>query len=185
MSLVPQGDEARYEEMAEVVSLFVQNLKPAAIAKHMGIRKVDVDAHLEEWRKSAVGSDLMKERVEELITSMDEHYSILIGKAREVIDEVDNSFADANKGKGAMLAQKLGAIKTIQSLESDRIDILQKSGLLEAADLGDELAAMEEQKELLMTILDEELGPECRKRVMRRIRENASEFGGNVVVVQQ
>lgn len=180
MSLIPTGDEKRFVEMRDVIELYVQNKRPATIAKELGIRKVDVEAHLEEWRKSAVGSQLMKDRVEELIASMDEHYSLIINKLYEVVAEVDETYADADKGKAAMLAQKTNALKSIMDAESRRVDILQKSGLLEAAEQGDELAYMQEQMDMMKTILEEELGPECKKRVQRRIRD---EMQQQVVVV--
>lgn len=191
MSLLPE-ELPRYEEMGEVVKLHVQNVGPYAIAKKLGIRKVDVDHHIEEWRKSAVGNELMKDRVEELIASMDQHYSQLITKAYEIIDEVDVTYEDDDDDKAKrrngrqtmtrsqMLSQKLGAIKTIADLESKRIDVLQKSGLLEAADIGDQLAELEEQKQELFDILDKQLCPVCRPKILGQLAgENAS-----VVVVQ-
>lgn len=176
MSLIPE-DQPRYEEMQKVVELYVKNYNATQIARTLGIKRVQVLDHIEEYRKSAVNLELMKERVDELITTMDEHYGILIQKAYEIIDEVDapEDLEAESRRKGQtmtrsqMLSQKLGAIKTIADLESKRIDILQKSGLLEAADVGDALAEMEEQKALLMNILEEELCKSCRGAVTKRL----------------
>lgn len=173
---------------------FVQGLKPFQIARELGIRTVDVNAHIEEWRKSAVGQDLMKDRIEELISAMDEHYGILIQKAYEIIDEVDRLDEDGEElavstkrgrhtmTRSQMLSQKLGAIKTISDLESKRIDILQKAGLLEAADVGEALVEMEENKRMLLKILEEELCSACRVKVMTRIAEHMQ---GEVIVVDE
>lgn len=183
MSLMPAvPEEYRFKEMNDVITLWVQNKKPHQIAKELGIRKVDVDEHLDNWRKSAVGSDAMKDRVEELISTMDEHYSILITKAYEIVEEVDKPAENRKETmtRSQMLSQKKAALDLIAKLEKDRIDVLQKSGLLEIDTLGDELAAKEEQIELIMDILDEELCESCNSKVMSRLR---GAMDNSVVVV--
>lgn len=174
MSLMPYEDQARFEEMDAVMKLYVKNVNPTAIARELGIRRVDVLEHVDNWRKSAVHSETMKDRVDELISTMDEHYGILIQKAYEIIEEVDRPLDEDEKRKetmtrSQMLSQKKGALDLIAKLEKDRIDILQKSGLLEAADLGDELVDMEERQRSLIKIITEELCNSCKPRVMARI----------------
>jgi len=63
MSLVPTGDEPRFAEMRQVVELYVQNKQPGVIAKELGLRRVDVLNHIDEWKRTAVGSEAMKDRV--------------------------------------------------------------------------------------------------------------------------
>lgn len=184
MSLLPI-EQPRYEEMQAVVEQYVKNVNPTKIAKNLGIRRVDVLAHIDEWKATAGGMDVMKDRVETLISSMDEHYSLLIQKAYEIIEEVDRPLDDEEKRKetmtrSQMLSQKKGALDLIAKLEKDRIDILQKSGLLELDHMGEELAIMEEQKSLILEIMADELCPHCKTRVMGRL---AGAMGGNVVVV--
>lgn len=182
MSLMSFDDGQRYQEMFDVVKLFVQNKKPTEIARELGLRRLDVINHIEEWRKSAVHSEMMKDRVDDLIGIMDEHFGILIQKAYEVIDEVDTP-QDSRKEtmtRSQMLSQKMNAIKTIADLESKRIDILQKSGLLDAADLGDELVEMEEKVAKLEQILSDELCEKCHPKILQRI---AVEVHGDAPVV--
>jgi hypothetical protein len=132
--------------------------------------------------------DVMKQRVETLIASMDEHYSLLIQKAYEIVEEVDRPLDDEEKKKetmtrSQMLSQKKGALDLIAKLEKDRIDILQKSGLLEIDALGDELAEMEEQKQIILDILEYDLCEECKPKVMAKIAKMLSDKAGNSVVV--
>jgi hypothetical protein len=172
MTLMPQEpEEPRFEEMYEVVKLWSQNKKEGEIAKELGIRRVDVLDHLDNWRKSAVGSEAMKDRVEELITTMDEHYSLLIGKAYEIIEEVDTPREGRKETmtRSQMLNAKKGALDLIAKLEKDRIDVLQKSGLLEIDNLGDELAAKEEQIQFIMDLLEENLCDRCNSLIMGRL----------------
>ena len=187
MSLMPV-EQPRYEEMNQVVELYIKNVNPTKIAKNLGIRRVDVLNHIDEWKRSAVGSDAMQNRVEELIASMDEHYSLLIQKAYEIVEEVDEIDRSSDKEtmtRSQMLSQKKGALDLIAKLEKDRIDVLQKSGLLEMDHLGDELAAMEEQKQLIMDIIKEELCEHCKPKVLGRLASAMGGGGPTVVVVQQ
>lgn len=186
MSLLPV-ETPRYEEMQKVVELFVQNVNPTEIARRVGIRRVEVLNHIDEWKRTAAGMEVMKERVETLIASMDEHYSNLIRKAYEIIEEVDRPLDEDAKRKetmtrSQMLSQKKGALDLIAKLEKDRIDILQKSGLLEMDHLGDELAAMEEQKAMILSIFEDDdvLCKHCKPKVMGRL---ATAMGGNDSVV--
>lgn len=186
MSLMPV-EAPRFEEMQSVVELYVQNINPTQIAKQLGLRRVDVLRHIEEWKNSAAGMEVMKDRVETLIATMDEHYSTLIRKAYEIIEEVDRPLDDDEKRKetmtrSQMLSQKKGALDLIAKLEKDRIDILQKSGLMEMDHLGDELAEMEEQKAAILSIFEEEgvLCPSCKPRVLGRL---AGVLGGGTTTV--
>lgn len=177
-------EQPRYEEMQKVVELYVQNKNATEIAKLTGLKRKDVVFHIEEYRKSAVNLDIMKERVEELISSMDLHFSQLITKAYEVIDEVDLPQDDNKKQtmtRSQMLSQKMSAIKTIADLEQRRIDVLQKSGLLEAADIGDQLVEMEDKYNELLDLLDEYLCDSCRGHIIGRlVQENET-----VVIVSE
>lgn len=181
MSLMP-FETPRYEEMRDVVELYVKNVNPTKIAKQLGIRRVDVLNHIEDWKRSAAGSDVMKDRVEELLATFDEHYSQLIHKAYEIIDEVDELKKSDKETmtRSQMLSQKKGALDLIAKLEKDRIDILQKSGLLEIDHLGDELAQMEEEKQLILNILAHDLCDHCKPTVMSKI---AHMLGGSPVEV--
>jgi hypothetical protein len=180
----------RYEEMQQVVELYVQNVNPTQIAKRLGLRRVDVLNHIDEWKQTAVGMDVMKDRVETLIAGMDEHYSTLIRKAYEIIEEVDKPVEDGDRKetmtRSQMLSQKKAALDLIAKLEKDRIDILQKSGLLEIDALGDELAQMEEEKQIILDILQNDLCDHCKPKVMGKIGQMLSDNAkGNVVVVQE
>ena len=184
MASLMLADEPRYEEMQKVVELYVQNVNPTEIARRTGIRRADVILHIEEYRKSAVNLEVMKDRVEELILSMDNHYSQLIQKAYEVIEEVDNKNSDGKETmtRSQMLSQKMNAIKTIADLEQKRIDMLQKSGLLEAADVGDQLVEMEQQYNELIELLENELCDKCLPHIINKLRDDADDASRVTVV---
>lgn len=188
MSLLPtsNAEVERFTEMSEVVEAYLIDKKnPTQIARESGLRRVDVLKHIEDWKVSAVGSDLMKERVEELIATLDQHYNKLIQKTYEIIEEVDSEakLEKSTMTRAQMLSQKLGALKAIADFEAKRIDVLQKSGLLEAADLGDELAEMEEKTSKIMDILEDDLCGNCKPKIMGRLHSLMMDGKNTVVVV--
>lgn len=184
MNLMISGDEPHFAEMNQVVEMYIQNVNPTKIAKEVGIRRVDVLNYIEEWKHSAVGSEAMKDRVDELISTMDEHYSMLIQKAYEIIDEVDELKKSDKETmtRSQMLSQKKGALDLIAKLEKDRIDILQKSGLLEAADVGDQLAEMEAEMDNVMALLENHLCDICHPKIIGALKGEPTENGSVTIV---
>jgi hypothetical protein len=80
-----------------------------------------------------------------------------------LIDDIDTLDWNA-----AAAAQKNAAIKGIAELTAKRVDALQKAGLFESAEIGDEIARWEEEKEILLSIL-QDICPSCQSVVGARI----------------
>ena len=76
------------------------------------------------------------------------------------------------------------AIKLVMDLESRRIDMLQKAGLLENKELAEEMLQIEERQETLIGILKDIAAehPEIRDKIMRRLSE-ATKPGETVTIV--
>jgi hypothetical protein len=130
-------------------------------AKQLKLKRAEVVGIIEEWRKDATGAAFAKDRVNELLAMMDEHYSQLIQESWRTLNEI-NEEIDANGINHQYLGQRTAAIKAIAEIEGKRIDTLQKAGLLEAADLGDEMAEMEDKQNQLIGIL-REVSSQCTK----------------------
>lgn len=177
---MPIEDTTRFEEQKKVIDLYAQNINPTQIARELGLRRVDVMKHIEDWHASISGMEFMKDRVEELIGLMDEHYSLLIRKAYEIVKEVDEGNDGESHAGHMWQAQKLAALRAIAEFEKQRIDVWQRSGLLDAADMGEELADMEEQKKLLLDILQKDLCEKCHPKVMAQL---AGRMGKDTVIV--
>jgi hypothetical protein len=167
----------RWQEQADVMEKFVQNKNPTQIAKELKIPRARVTEAIEVWKQSTAGSQFLQERVEELLTLTDEHYSKLIREGWAVIEDIDDviqSGSDSPKdGLSSLLGQKTNALDKIANWEAKRIDMLQKAGLLEAADLGDQFAEQEELQQQLLAIL-REVSYECdncRIEVSNRIAQ--------------
>jgi hypothetical protein len=166
----------RWQEQHDVMELFVQNKNATQIAKELDIPRTRVKEAIQVWKESTAGSQFLQERVEELLTLTDEHYSKLIRTGWDVIEEIDASLQAAGDRESkdsvaGLLGQKTNALDKIANWESKRIDMLQKAGLLEAADLGDQFAEQEEKQQELLNILREVSYDcdRCKIEVSRRL----------------
>lgn len=148
--------------MNQVVAEYLKGDDPTQISKTLGITRVRVVGYLNEWRGMIANNEAIRARAKEALASADQHYSRLIGKAYEVIDSADQR---------DNLSAKTNAIKLIADMESKRIDMLQKSGMLENKELAEELAENERKQEVLESILKDVVSDcsHCKVEVMRRL----------------
>jgi hypothetical protein len=114
----------------------------------------------------ASANDAIRARAKEALAAADTHYSKLVSRTYEVIDEASMT---------NNLSAKTAAIKLVMDIESKRIDMLQKAGLLENKELAEEMIQIEKRQEILMAILRDIASehPEIRDEIMRRLSEIA------------
>jgi NADH:ubiquinone oxidoreductase subunit E len=150
------------DEVNKVVEEYLKGDDPTKISKSLGMSRQKVVAHIAEWQKMASQNDAIRGRAKEALVAADTHYSKLISKAYEVIDEA-NTMANLNA--------KTTAIKLVLDIESRRIDMLQKAGLLENKELADEMVEIERRQDALIAILRDVASeyPEIRDEIMRRL----------------
>jgi hypothetical protein len=179
--LIPH-DAVRYDDLQNVIELYVQNINATQISKQLGLQRKYVVELLDEFKASARYNTDMKDRVAEAIRVMDEHFGFLIREAHKTLSQVDEEIAN-NGVDHQLLAQRSKAISVLMDLQSRRIDTMQKAGLLDAAELGNEVAEIERKQEILVEILREHLCPMCKKAVMSRL--GAVTGRAEVVVVHE
>jgi hypothetical protein len=162
------------DEMNSVVSEYLKGSDPTKIAKDLSIARVRVVAHLDEWKESASNNSAIRARAKDALAGADAHYSKLISKSYEVIDEASMT---------NNLSAKTAAIKLVMDIESKRIDMLQKAGLLENKELAEEIVEIEKRQEVLVGILRDIASshPEVRDLIMQRLSALAKE--GEVITV--
>ena len=122
----------------------------------------------------ASANDAIRARAKDALAGMDAHYSKLITKAYEVIDE-----ASLNNN----LTAKTAAIKLVVDIEKARIEMLQKAGLLENKELAEEMLEIEKKQDILVNILRDiaSTHPEVRDLILQRLSSVAKE--GEVITV--
>lgn len=165
------------DEVNKVVGEYLKGSEPTKISKELAIPRQKVVAYLNEWKAMAADNAAIRARAKEALVVADTHYSKLIEKAYEVIDEA-STIAD--------LRSKNSAIKLVMDLESRRIDMLQKAGLLENKELAEEMLEIEERQEVLIGILKDIAAehPEIRDKIMSRL-SSAMKQGQTVTVVSE
>jgi hypothetical protein len=116
----------------------------------------------------------IRQRAKEALVAADTHYNHLINKAYEVIDEATTV---------GNLGAKNAGIKLVLDIESKRIDMLQKAGLLENKELAEEMLEIERKQDVLKNILKDIAAehPEVRDKIMRRLSDISR--AGEVITV--
>ena len=152
------------DEVNKVVEKYLQGNEPTQISKELSIPRQKVVAHIKEWQLMAADNALIRARAKEALVAADTHYNKLISKAYEVIDEATTI---------ANLGAKTAGIKLVLDIESRRIDMLQKAGLLENKELAEEMLEIERRQDILKDILKDIAAehPEVRDKIMRRLSE--------------
>lgn len=150
------------DQVNRVVEEYLKGNDPTAISKQLTIPRTQVVALINEWKVMASANDAIRARAKEALAAADTHYSKLVSRTYEVIDEASMT---------NNLSAKTQAIKLVMDIESKRIDMLQKAGLLENKELAEEMAAIEKRQEVLMLILKDIASeyPQVRDEIMRRL----------------
>jgi len=150
------------DQVNDVVSEYLKGNDPTVISKELDIPRTRVVSLINEWKTMASDNAAIRARAKEALVGADTHYSKLITKTYEVIDEASllNN-----------LSAKTQGIKLVMDIESKRIDMLQKAGLLENKELAEEMLEIERKQEILVGILRDVAAehPEVRDEIMRRL----------------
>ena len=164
------------DEVNKVVTEYLKGQDPTKISKELDIPRTRVVSLINEWKVMASANDAIRARAKEALAGADTHYTKLITKAYEVIDE---SSMTNN------LSAKTQAIKLVMDIEKSRIEMLQKAGLLENKELAEEMVEIERRQEVLVEILRDiaSTHPEVRELIMRRLSQIAKE--GEVITIVQ
>jgi hypothetical protein len=157
----------------KVASEYLKGLDASEISKALNIPRVKVTELLTDWRVMAANNQAIHARAKEALAGADQHFSSLIKKAYEVIDSADTT---------ANLTEKTTSIKLIADIESKRLEMLQKAGLLDNQELADELLETERKQEILISILKEVTSSceACRPKVLKKLSQVNE---GGVVII--
>lgn len=154
----------RFDQMNLVVEEMLKGNNPTQIAKQLGVKRVEVLDHIETWKSLVKGDSSIRERAKEALAATDQHYAMIINRAWETVEQ-----ADAND----QLNIKSQALKLIADVEGKRIDMLQKAGLLENNELGDQIVETERKQQVLVEILRDVTSScdKCKFEVAKRLSD--------------
>ena len=156
------------DQVNKVVEEYLKGNDPTQISKELAMPRQKVVGYINEWRAMASDNAAIRARAKEALVGADTHYTKLIQKAYEVIDDATTT---------ANLGAKTSGIKLVMDLESKRIEMLQKAGLLENKELAEEMIEIERKQEVLVGILREMASehPEVRDKIMQRLSDVSKE----------
>lgn len=164
----------RFEMMEKVAEKSMRGLSATAISKELGIPRKEVIVLQEDYRTALANDSEARDMAKDHLNMMVKHFDSLIKKFYDLVDEIDSlDFGHQ------VAAQKNAALRSIADLEAKRLDALQKAGLLDSAELGDELAETEEKITILLDIIQNEICPSCKIKVSEQI----AKISGNVTTI--
>lgn len=155
----------RWERINRVVEVFLKGTtNVSSIAKQTGFKRTEVQDYLNEWRNVVHSDRLIQNRAREALAGADQHYSMLIEEAWDVVRQADQT---------QQLGQKTSGLKLIADVQQKQIDMLQKAGLIENNEIADQILETERKQELLVKILKEVVSDcdHCKKEVFSRLSE--------------
>lgn len=173
MDLVPIESD-RFKQMEKVADLTLKGHTATAISKELNIPRKEVLTLQEDYRIALSNDHDARDMARDYLNLMVKHYDSLIKAFYDLVEEIGTlSFNDRVAG------QKNAALKAIAELDAKRVDALQKAGLLDSAELGDEIAKWEEEKETMLSILGD-LCPACQPKVANRIARLRGDYVPNL-----
>lgn len=161
----------RYQRMQKVIDLHLEGKRDTAIAKALNMKRTEVLAYIDEFKELARNDDVLRERSREVVVEFDQQQNRIIEEFWDII----NSTADEKV--------KAGALKSLADVTAKRVEVMQKSGLLNDAALGDELAEMEEKQAILIKILREVVCDQCKPAVMAELAKVTKQ--AEIIVIQE
>lgn len=151
----------KMDEGNRAIQYWLQGYPPTTIAKKMGIKRTQVLEYVSHWQEIAHNQTEIKDRAKEALSAADQHYDLIIKELWESVNDIADT---DHRTKGTLL-------KNLADIDAKRIEMLQKAGLLDDGELGDELAEMERKQEIIKGILRDVVlkCPNCKTEVARRM----------------
>jgi hypothetical protein len=169
------------ERIHTLVDQKLSGMTVHAIARANNMKVVDVNSVLSQWRELAKDIPALKDRAKEALAGADQHYDRLIGELYKIVEEADEVIL-SNGADSKMLGVKQSALKTIADLESKRFGMLKEAGLMDDAELANQIVDSEKKIEAVKQVLREVSSTCPRCKVM--VAERLSEIDGRAVPIK-
>lgn len=157
-------ESERLETMEKLSKLQLQGLSETQIARQEGMQRKLVIQLLEEYKEILRSNPEAKQRAQDALNEYDRNVSMLIKEAWDTVSIIDDEIQSGNRSHN-LISKRTELLKAIHDFDSKRVDAIQKAGIMDAADLGDELVEMERQRDAIIDILRNDLCPTCRANI--------------------
>lgn len=175
MSELSVYDGEAFQQMEKVASLMLKGHSEFKTARDLGMKVVEVRALWNAYKERLDNDSLATDAARDHLNLMVKQYDDLLVDLNANLDNLKELSFDEKAS-----AQIISTARTIGDLQAKRVDLLQKAGLLDAHDLGDELAEREEQERILVDILRNDLCSNCQAAVAAKLQK----VTGDVEAVQ-
>lgn len=177
MSELAIVDADAFSHIEKVADLYVKGVtSPYTIARRLGIKAVEAKAAIEQWHEIIQNDAEARDVARDHLNAMVKRYDKLLQEANENLDRLNSLEFDEK-----ISAQINATLKNIADFDAKRVDLLQKAGLLDAHELGDELAEREQREAMLLNILRNDLCDHCKVTVRDRLTALTGVVEGTVV----
>ncbi len=158
-------DSDAFDKIKRVADLYVDGVtSPYTIARRLNIKVVEARQAIDQWHEVLRNDQESRDAARDALNVMVQRYDLLLTEANRNLQDLKSLTFDSD------VASKINAtIKLIGELDAKRVDLLQKAGLLDAHDLGDELAEREERETILINILRNHLCEDCKVEVAHQL----------------
>lgn len=151
-----------FDRMNKVIEELLKGNNPTQIASLTGFKRAEVVEYIDEWKSVVRNDSETRERAKEAVSGADQHYAMLIKEAWKTVEDADQS---------GQLGVKATSLKLIADIETKRITMLKEVGLLDNAEIAEQILETEKKQDILIEILKEiaKEHPQVRKEIMKKL----------------
>lgn len=176
LSLPAVIDMNGFDRLEEVADLVMSGKSEYQIARALSIKVVEARSYMAQFQEIINNDVEARDAARDHLNKMVARYERLIERLYENLDDLNTMEYDEK-----VSAQINATLKNIADFDKTRVDLLQKAGLLDASDLGDELAEREEREALILDILKNDLCPNCQSAIRDKLTRLTGVVQGEVV----
>ena len=151
-----------FDRMNKVIEELLKGNNPTQIASLTGFKRAEVVEYIDEWKSVVRNDSATRDRAKEAVSGADQHYAMLIKEAWKTVEDADQS---------GQLGVKATSLKLIADIETKRITMLKEVGLLDNAEVAEQILETERKQDILIEILKEiaKEHPQVRKEIMKKL----------------
>jgi len=177
MSLPAIIDTDAFDQIKQVADLYAKGTtSPYAIARRLNIKVIEARQAIDTWHEIIQHDADSKDLARDALHVMLDRYDRLLVEAHENLSNLKDMAFDEK-----VSAQINATLKNIADWDAKRVSMLREAGLLDAHDLGDELAEREEREAMILGILKEDLCDSCRANTRHKLSILTGVIQGDVV----
>jgi hypothetical protein len=152
------------EREQKIVSMWASGKTIPEIVNTIGLKKRQVEDVLSVYKQYAMQDKVLREMSRETVLRTRQHYDDIINKLYDAVSVANDS--------GDYKAEMTG-LKMVADIEKQRVDFMQKAGMLADNEIGDQLIESERKQQVIIDILRDisKEYPKIGLEIQTRLRE--------------